>query len=433
MSDSALHPPRNGKQAPNRWLILGLGLSAQGSTAAFLYGIPTLIPELRHEYHLSLSGAGWVVAAPTIGLLCTLIAWGAAADRYGERNVMAIGLAVTAVFVGAGAVESDLALRVTLLAVAGAASASVNAASGRVVLGWFAPRERGKAMGVRQTAQPLGVGLAALVLPVLGTHYGVGWALVFPAALCALATVLVLIFVVDPPRSAGAAAVVTGNPYRTPTLWRLHGASTLLVVPQFAISAFTLTYLVTERHWSSSGAGRLIFAFQILGAAGRLAAGFWSDRVDSRLGPMRIVAVISSLSMLGVAIGDSTGSALVVGALGLGAVISVADNGLGFTAVAELAGYSWAGRALGAQNTAQNIASALTPPLLGALIGGSGYAAGFAVAAVFPLLAVAATPVTAESAARDRSRAAAHAAGAPDTAEVNSPVATSPTGTPPGA
>ncbi len=61
-------------KTPNRWLILGLGLSAQGSTAAFLYGIPTLIPELRHEYHLTLSGAGWVVAAPTIGLLCTLIA-----------------------------------------------------------------------------------------------------------------------------------------------------------------------------------------------------------------------------------------------------------------------------------------------------------------------------------------------------------------------
>jgi sugar phosphate permease len=424
------HPSPGGvptrARTPNRWLILGLGLSAQGSTAAFLYGIPTLIPELRHQYHLTLSGAGWVVAAPTIGLLCTLIAWGAAADRYGERNVMALGLGVTAVFVGLGAVESDLAIRTILLAVAGAASASVNAASGRVVLGWFAPRERGKAMGVRQTAQPLGVGLAALVLPVLGTHYGVGWALVFPAALCGVATVLVLIFVVDPPRSAGAAAEVTGNPYRTATLWRLHGASTLLVVPQFAISAFTFTYLVTERHWSSSGAGRLIFAFQILGAAGRLAAGFWSDRVDSRLGPMRIVAVISSLSMAAVAIGAGTGSALVVAALGLGAVISVADNGLGFTAVAELAGYSWAGRALGAQNTAQNIASALTPPLLGALIGGDGYAVGFAVAAAFPLLAVAATPVAAESAARSRPT--------PTPADVSSPgspVAVSPTPAPP--
>lgn len=388
--------------APNRWLILSFGLAAQGSTAAFLYGIPTLIPELRHRYGLTLAGAGWMVAAPTMGLLCTLIAWGAAADRYGERNVMVIGLALTALFVGLAAPIAELAVRAVLLGLAGAASGSVNAASGRVVLGWFGPRERGKAMGARQTAQPLGVGLAALVLPLIGTRYGVGWALVFSAGFCLVAAVLVFVYVVDPPRQVAATAVSSGSPYRTPTLWRLHAASTLLVVPQFAISAFTLTYLVTERGWTSTHAGRLIFAFQVLGALGRVAAGWWSDHADSRLGPMRIVAGISALAMLAVALGDSTGSALVLGALGLGAVISVADNGLGFTAAAELAGSAWAGRALGAQNTAQNIASALTPPLLGALIGGSGYSVGFGVTAIFPVLAMFATPVAAEMATRGR-------------------------------
>jgi sugar phosphate permease len=385
---------------PNRWLILGFGLAAQASTAAFLYGIPTLIPELRDEYHLTLAGAGWVVAAPTIGLLCTLIAWGAAADRYGERKVMVIGLGLTTLFISLAVPISNLGARTVLLGLAGAASGSVNAASGRVVLGWFGPRERGIAMGARQTAQPLGVGLAALVLPLIGTKFGVGWALVFPAGFCFLAVVLVFAFVVDPPRQLAATAVASGSPYRSPTLFRLHAASTLLVVPQFAVSAFTLTYLVTERHWTSTQAGRLIFAFQVLGAAGRLAAGWWSDRADSRLGPMRIVAGVSALSMLAVALGDHTGSPLVIGALGVAAVISVADNGLGFTAAAELAGTAWAGRALGAQNTAQNVASALTPPLLGALIGGAGYASGFAVTAIFPVLAMFATPVTAEMAAR---------------------------------
>lgn len=58
----------------------------------------------------------------------------------------------------------------------------------------------------------------------------------------------------------------------------------------------------------------------------------------------------------------------------------------------------WAGRALGTQNTAQNIAGSLTPPLLGALIGGAGYGLGFAIAAVFPLLAIGATPFAAEAA-----------------------------------
>jgi len=71
----------------------------------------------------------------------------------------------------------------------------------------------------------------------------------------------------------------------------------------------------------------------------------------------------------------------------------VADNGLGFTASAELAGISWAGRAMGAQNTAQNIAASLTSPLLGLVIGDSRYALAFCAAAVFPILAVFLTPV----------------------------------------
>jgi len=79
-------------------------------------------------------------------------------------------------------------------------------------------------------------------------------------------------------------------------------------------------------------------------------------------------------------------------AFAAGAVVSVTDNGLGFTAAAEIAGPRWAGRAMGAQNTAQNLAAILTPPLLGVLIESSSYGWAFAVAAIFPALAVWLTP-----------------------------------------
>jgi nitrate/nitrite transporter NarK len=41
----------------------------------------------------------------------------------------------------------------------------VNAASGRAVMSWFAPAQRGFALGIRQTAVPLGGAAAALFLP----------------------------------------------------------------------------------------------------------------------------------------------------------------------------------------------------------------------------------------------------------------------------
>jgi len=394
--------------AARRWAMLAAGTFAQAATCSFLYGIPLLVPALRAD-GLSLFRSSLLVSAPMAGLLLTLILWGAAADRYGERVVIVSGVgAAAALLVVAASVPGAGALG-GVLALAGACGASVNAASGRVVLGWFPPTERGLAMGTRQTAQPLGVAFAAIGLPALGRTHGAHLALLFPAALCAVAAVAVLLVVVDPPRAqAPGGPAPTGSPYRgSRTLPQIHVASALLVVPQFAVASFTLVYLVGERHWDPAVAGRLIFAFQLAGAAGRILAGVWSDRVASRLRPMRRLAVASAVLMGLIAAGAASGQWFVVLAFGLGAVVTVADNGLAYTAVAEFAGSAWAGRALGAQNTVQNIAAVATAPVLAAVIGADRYALGFALVAICPLLAIGITPVRAE-----RRLTAEHVAGA---------------------
>ncbi|MFD0811651.1 MFS transporter [Amycolatopsis umgeniensis] len=379
-----------------RWLILALGLAAQTASCSFLYGIPFLVPSMQRAEGLTLAEAGTVVAAPSLGLLFTLILWGAAADRYGERLVMALGLGVSGLLlVYAAAGDHSLGILFGVFLLAGASTASVNAASGRAVLGWFGPAERGFAMGIRQMAQPLGVGVAAFGLPPLADRWGFQVSLMLPALASIVVALLVAWLLVDPPRpeSGTSAGEKPPSPYRKPALWRVHGASALLVVPQFTVSAFTPVYLVTMHHWTAASAGWFVGGVQILGALGRLVSGYWSDRVGSRLRPMRQLAISSAAVMLLVALGDATGPWLVLLALVLAAVITVSDNGLGFTASAEMAGLAWAGRAMGTQNTGQNIAAALTPPMLGLVIGDSRYALAFCVAAVFPVLAVALVPV----------------------------------------
>lgn len=385
-----------------RWVILAVGTFAQAATCSFLYGMPMLVPALRAHDGLSLFGASLLVSAPIVGLLLTLIAWGALADRIGERRVIAAGVGLAAAALFLVPLAPGLAALGVLLALAGAAAASVNAASGRVVMGWFPVRERGLAMGTRQTAQPLGVALAALVLPAVGRADGARAALLFPAVLCALAAVLVVLLVADPPRAARPAGEAERrSPYRGSwSLPRVHLSSALLVVPQFAIATFTLAYLVGQRHWDPATAGRWIFVFQAAGAAGRVASGIWSDRVGSRLVPMRRLAVASAALMLLIALGALLHQGWIVAGFALGAVVTVADNGLGYTAVAELAGASWSGRALGVQNTVQNVAAIVTAPALAALIGDARYPLAFLVAAVWPVLAVPLTPVRAERGTR---------------------------------
>ncbi|OLF09438.1 MFS transporter [Actinophytocola xinjiangensis] len=380
-----------------RWLILAVGIVAQATTSSFLYGMPFLIPELQSSTGASLAEAGVLVSAPLLGLLTALIAWGAAADRFGERVVLTVGLAATGVLLLVSlTLPGPVALGGGLL-VAGAAGASVNAASGRVVLGWFGPGERGLAMGLRQTSQPLGVGLAAATLPGLAERFGYVAALALPATLCLLAAALVVAVVKDPPRPPRPA--VSASPYRAATgrtLTRLHVASALLVAPQFMAGTFAVTFLVSQRSWSAVDAGRLVAVVSVAGAVGRILAGVWSDRVGNRLGPMRIIALLATATMLAWAAGDLLDSSLAVAALVAALVVTVTDNGLGFTATAELAGPFWAGRALGVQNTGQNAVAMAAAPLFGGLITAFGYPWALAATAVFPLAGAFLTPVAGE-------------------------------------
>ena len=106
------------------------------------------------------------------------------------------------------------------------------------------------------------------------------------------------------------------------------------------------------------------------------------------------VAVAAGLAMALLGLATGLDLAVAVPLIVIATVITVADNGLAFTAVAERAGPFWSGRALGVQNTAQFLAAALVPPLGGLAVGTAGYAATFALAALFPLVAVPTTTGT---------------------------------------
>src|SRR6185295_12266016 len=89
-------------RTPRPWLMLAVGVLAQSATSV-VQSVPAfLIPLLHTERGLTLAQAGLLASAPLVGVLLTLVLWGAATDRWGERGVMVIGLLLTAAAVGAG-------------------------------------------------------------------------------------------------------------------------------------------------------------------------------------------------------------------------------------------------------------------------------------------------------------------------------------------
>ncbi|GAA1914936.1 MFS transporter [Nocardioides hwasunensis] len=376
-----------------RWAMLGASTTAQAAAAVMTNGAVFLIPALHEQRGMSIAEAGLVTAAPMVGVMLTLVAWGWFTDRRGERLALMLGLgAATLAGLLAVAAAEGVVLGLALF-LGGAAAASTNAASGRVVVGWFPPHRRGLAMGVRQMAQPVGVGIAAIAIPVLADTEGIRAALWAPTIACALATVVVALVVIDPPRTAPRSGPAP-NPYRQDRyLARIHGVSVLLVVPQFVVWTFSLVWLIQARGWSPAAAGALVAGTQLLAALGRIAAGQLSDHVMSRMRPLRWVAIAAGLAMAALGLAAGLDLAVAVPLIVIATVITVADNGLAFTAVAERSGPFWSGRALGVQNTAQFLAAAMVPPLGGWLVGSVGYPVTFVVAALFPLVAVALVPV----------------------------------------
>ena len=377
--------------------MLGASTLAQAAAAIMMHGPAFLIPAL-HASGLGLAEAGLVAASPTVGVMLALVGWGAVADRYGERRTLLSGLALTTAFGVLAALGGGLAVLVVALGLAGAAAASTNAASGRVVVGWFPPERRGLAMGIRQMAQPVGVGVAAVSIAVLAADRGVHAALWVPTLACAVALLVVALVVVDPPRP-DPRTTSSANPYRRDRfLARVHGVSVLLVVPQFLVWTFALVWLVQDRAWSPAAAGSLVAAAQVAGALGRIAVGHLSDVVGSRMRPLRWVAVAAAAVMALLGLAADRDWAVAVALVVVATVLTVADNGLAFTAVAERAGPSWSGRALGVQNTAQFLAASAVPPLAGLAVTHLGYAAAFALGAAFPVLAAPLVPVREERA-----------------------------------
>jgi sugar phosphate permease len=340
-----------------------------------------LTPELRDAYDLTLGEIGVVLAAEFAGLVIALLPWGFAVDRFGERWTLPAGLTVCAACLTAAAYAASFWALVALVVLAGAAGGSVQSGSGRAVMRWFEPRQRGLALGVRQTAVPVGGVVAALVLPALGTARA-GFLFLAGFILAgALAAALVL-------RERGAETLDAADvewTLRDRRLWRLCGGSGLYLVAQTALIGFGVLFLHDARGYSEAEAGGVLAVAQAFAAALRIAAGRWSDVLGARILPLRRIGlVIVTALVLASALVDAP-APLLMPALVAAAALSMAWNGLSFTAAAELAGRARSGAAIGFQQTALSAVGVAAPIAFAAVLTWTSWRAAFALAALGPL------------------------------------------------
>jgi sugar phosphate permease len=396
-----------------RWVVLAVGMTAQASISALQLGLPAIAPEIREQYSLSLVGIGTVLAASTVGIILTLLAWGALADRIGARAVIGLGLSGAAAALLAAALTESASALVACLVVAGAFGSSANAASGRAVVEWFGPGQRGFALGLRHMSTPLGGAIAALLLPLAVHQGGIGAAMVGLAIACAVGALAAIVGLRRPDPAPGAGALddppPTVGPLRDRAIWRLSLGTASVVLAQLSLLSFTALYLHEERGWSVGAAAGALALIQFGGAGARVLAGVWSDRLRLRIRPLRTLALAGAAATLLAAVLVPAPDGATALALVAAGVLTMAGNGISFAAAAEMAGPGRVGTALGLQNTVLFVAVAIAPPAFGLAVGALSWPAAFALAGVCPLVG---WWILGPLAARER-RGVAPAAGAP--------------------
>jgi EmrB/QacA subfamily drug resistance transporter len=182
---------RMSTKSATRWVV---ALTAIGSLMAALdtLVVSTALSTIRLDLGASLEQLEWTVNAYNLSFAVLLITSAALGDRYGRRNLYAIGLALFAASSAAAALAPDVGTLIAARAVQGAGSALIMPLGLALLSAAFPPAKRGAAIGIFSAI----TGLAVASGPLVGGAVveGISWEWIFwinvPIGLVAIPLVL---------------------------------------------------------------------------------------------------------------------------------------------------------------------------------------------------------------------------------------------------
>lgn len=355
---------------------LGLAMAVPGSSVLVVLAV--------RSDHLPLSVIGMAAAAMSAGMIVSLVSGGALVDRFGPRRLAAAAATALAAALLWWAVAPSispvgLAVRVALL---GLCAGPLGMAIARAIFSAFPPRQRGLAMGIRQTGVPLGVALAAAAWPPLVPRIGTAGALEWTAGAVWLAGLALAALAGPAARARGAE---TAAPRPRPPWSRLAAplaVHLLLAAGQFDLIAYGMVYLHSVVRVPLASAGRVLALAQGGGAVTRIAGGWWSDRRGGTRAPLLAALAATGavlFAVLAIAHRLPAGAAaLTFFVLGMA---TTGWNGVALTWAGETAGAA-AGLGMGMAATFVYLGGTVFPPAFGAVVAARGYAAGWSGLAV---------------------------------------------------
>jgi MFS family permease len=348
---------------------------AQAAVSLVNFGLPAIGPELLTDYDLTLFELGAVLSAGLLGAGVALIGAGVLVDRIGARRSMLSGTALGTVGLALAAAADSKHLLFWALVVFGVGSAVVPIAGTGALFRAYPPARRGWAIGVRQTAVPVGGAIAAVAYPALYALGGTGLTLALSAAAVAVSGLwFALGLPAEEPHVVRRRGRALGEILRAPGLTTLLAVAACYIVVLQALLAY-LVPAVRESGHSELTATVAYFGVNVAAIVARIVWGSVADRGGGarRVRTLVEVGIVAAIGALVFALALHGGAfAVVLAAMvfGLGAL---GWNALIYVSAGERVDPSLAGRSVAVAATVVFVLSGVATPLLGALVDALGW------------------------------------------------------------
>jgi EmrB/QacA subfamily drug resistance transporter len=147
------------------------------------------LPSIGADFSLSAVTLGWIATSYLLASAVCLVPLGRAADIYGRKKVLVSGLALYGLFSAACAFSFSPSFLLAARVLQGASGAMIFATGVAILITYFPPGERGKALGINVAAVYAGLSLGPFLGGLLTQNFG--WRSIFAVnALLGLAAAL---------------------------------------------------------------------------------------------------------------------------------------------------------------------------------------------------------------------------------------------------
>lgn len=332
-------------------LALGTTLGMQ-TVASFLdQSLPIVAPLLLAKSGIAPERIGNISSLNALGTVLFLLFGGPVLARLGPVRMLQIGALGAACGLGVAAL-GWWPLLVIAATVMGMGYGPSPLAGSRILAATAPPRHRTLIFSVKQAGAPLGGAFAGLILAPTAAAFGWVWALILAIGVAVASALLLepargpLDIEREPDRAIAPRVLFHPGtvvaPFRllraTPVLVWATGLAISFAIVQGSLFAFSVTYLVADRHMTLPAAGIAYAAMQFAGVFARIFLGWLADRTGRPARNLATQALLGSAAVVvyGV-LPDAVPTVIAALVAGLAGFLCASWNGIFMAEIARLA------------------------------------------------------------------------------------------------